>query len=51
MSDPIDVVELARELARIASTTHDRETARLLLEVIERLLGAAGLPGGERMSD
>ncbi|MGC1409458.1 MAG: hypothetical protein WA864_10995 [Acetobacteraceae bacterium] len=46
MSDKIDVIELAREIARIASTTNDPETGRLLLELIERLLQAIGLPPG-----
>lgn len=44
MSDKFDVVELARELARIASTTSDPETGRLLLELVDRLLRQAGLP-------
>ena len=46
MTDKIDVVELAHELARIASTTRDPETGRQLMEVVERILGAAGLPPG-----
>ena len=44
MTDGINVLELARELARIASTTSDLETAQLLMELVERLLVAAGLP-------
>jgi hypothetical protein len=44
MSDRIDVVELAREIAKIASTTTDPETGRLLMELVERLLEQAGLP-------
>ena len=46
MTEPIDVVELAHELARIASTTRDPETGRLLMAVVERILQAAGLPPG-----
>ena len=44
MSAKIDNVELARALAEIARTTTDQNTARLLLELIERLLREAGLP-------
>jgi hypothetical protein len=51
MNGPIDIVDLAEELARIAAATTDRETARRLMEIVERLLGAAGMsrdgePGG-----
>jgi hypothetical protein len=47
MQDAIDLVELARGIARIASTTTDPETARALLELIEELMQAAGLPPGK----
>jgi hypothetical protein len=46
MSDKIDVVELAHELTKIASTTSDPETSRQLMEVVERILSAVGLPPG-----
>jgi len=46
MTDKIDVVELAHALTRIASTTSDPETGRQLMEVVERILSAAGLPPG-----
>lgn len=44
MTEPLDVVELAHELTRIASTTRDPDTGRALMEVVERILRAAGLP-------
>jgi hypothetical protein len=44
MSDKADSVSLARELAHIASTTTDPETARQLMELVDRLLTQAGLP-------
>ena len=47
MTDTIDVVELAHELIKIASTTGDPETGRQLMEIAERILRAAGLPLGE----
>jgi hypothetical protein len=50
MSDRVDIVELAREIAKIASATTDSETAQLLLVVVERLLRAAGLPSGDDRS-
>jgi hypothetical protein len=46
MNDKNDVVELAREIAEIASLTTDPETGRLLMELVERLLRQAGLPPG-----
>ena len=46
MTDKIDVVELAHELARIASATRDPETGRQLMGIVERILAAAGLPPG-----
>jgi hypothetical protein len=46
----MDIVELAREIAKIASTTTDEETARLLLGVVERLLRTAGLPSSHDRS-
>jgi hypothetical protein len=56
MTEQISIVELAHELAAIASTTMDPETGRLLTELVERLLEAAGLPpddegGGELPSE
>ena len=57
MNDTIDAVELAHELAEIARTTTDADTGRRLIEVVERLLVAAGLPlddgegGGELPTD
>jgi hypothetical protein len=47
MNDAPDIVELATELAGIASATSDPETARRLMVVVERLLAAAGLPREE----
>jgi len=47
MSGPEDLIELARELARLASTTTDPVTARRLVEIVERLLTEAGLPPDE----
>ena len=44
MTEKIDVVELAHELTKIASTTNDPETGRQLMEVVERILRAMGLP-------
>ena len=51
MSDPIDVLELARELAKLAATTRDQETGRQLMELVEKLLRATGLPAGDQVSD
>ena len=42
--DATELVELARELAAIASTTTDPETGRQLMDVVARLLSDAGLP-------
>jgi hypothetical protein len=42
-----DFVELARELAGLASMTTDPVTARRLIEIVERLLAEAGLPPDE----
>ncbi|HUB11308.1 MAG TPA: hypothetical protein VMB34_05060 [Acetobacteraceae bacterium] len=44
MNQTVDPVELARELAKIASTTNDPATAQRLLQLIERLVSIAGLP-------
>jgi hypothetical protein len=44
MSHVIDLVELAHEIAGIASTTTDPETGRRLLKLVEKLMQAAGLP-------
>ncbi len=46
MADKIDVAELAREIAKIASTTSDPETGRRLMEIVEILMRAVGLPPG-----
>ncbi len=46
MSDRINVADLAREIATIASTTNDPETGRLLMELVDRLLREAGSPPG-----
>jgi hypothetical protein len=46
MSEKVDIVNLAHELAEIASTTSDPETGRRLMEVVEKILRAAGLPSG-----
>jgi len=40
----IDIVELAHDIATIASRTSDAETGRRLMAVVERMLQAAGLP-------
>jgi division protein CdvB (Snf7/Vps24/ESCRT-III family) len=40
----IDLAQLAREIAEIARTTKDPDTARQLLELVEMLLREAGLP-------
>jgi hypothetical protein len=45
VADQIDVIELARELAEIARTTTDAKTGERLIELINRLLREAGLPG------
>lgn len=42
----IDVAELARDLAKIAGATSDPETGRQLMEIVERLHQALGLPPG-----
>jgi hypothetical protein len=47
----IDPAELAGEIADIARTTTDAETARSLLELAGRLLSEAGLPGGQGGGD
>ncbi|HTI79815.1 MAG TPA: hypothetical protein VL614_05130 [Acetobacteraceae bacterium] len=48
MTGAEDFVELARELASIASATTDPAAARRLVEIVERLLSEAGLPPGEQ---
>ena len=50
MTDNIDIADLAEQIAHIASTTKDPDTARRLMALVGRLLTAAGLPdegGGE----
>jgi hypothetical protein len=44
MSDKIDVLELAHEIAEIARRTRDADTGRRLMDLVERLLRASGLP-------
>jgi hypothetical protein len=48
MATEIDVEELAREIAEIASTTRDPDTGRRLMELVERLLREAGMGPGDR---
>ncbi|HME24689.1 MAG TPA: hypothetical protein VKI44_25725 [Acetobacteraceae bacterium] len=43
MNNKIDLEELAREIAEIASSTNDSDTGRQLMELVERLLTEAGL--------
>ena len=47
MNDPIDSVDLAGELASIASATNDPATAQHLMEIVEHLLVEAGLPSSD----
>ena len=49
MSSDTDLMELAHELARIASRTDDTETGRQLMLVVHRLLTEAGLPTAEQL--
>lgn len=44
MTNPIDVAELAHDLTKIASATSDPETGRQLMEIVERIYHALGLP-------
>jgi hypothetical protein len=44
MTNKIDIVELAHEVAEIARTTTDPKTGRLLIELVNKLLRGAGLP-------
>ena len=44
MSTGFDPVEIANTIAEIASKTQEPETARRLMELVNRLLTAAGLP-------
>ena len=44
MADTSDPVELAREIAKIASKTTDPNTAWQLGDLMDRLLTEAGLP-------
>jgi hypothetical protein len=43
MANEVDLERLAREVAEIASTTNDPDTAQRLMELVERLLREAGL--------
>lgn len=49
MGDDTDLMELAHELARIASRTDDAETGRLLMLMVHRLLTKAGLPAADEL--
>jgi hypothetical protein len=44
MAYAIDLVQLACDIAAIASTTRDPETGRHLVKLVDRLLTASGLP-------
>jgi hypothetical protein len=44
MCDELDPLELANAIAEIARTTHDPETGMRLLQLVNQLLTAAGLP-------
>jgi hypothetical protein len=44
MTDAIDPIDLAHQLARVASESAEPRTASRLMEVVERLLTEAGLP-------
>ena len=44
MGNSINVIELARAIAEIASQTRDSDTAVQLVEMVDRLLTKAGLP-------
>jgi hypothetical protein len=46
MDDKIDVAELARKIAKIAGSTSDLDTGRQLMEIVEMLMRAVGLPPG-----
>ena len=43
MANEVDLEKLAREVAEIAATTNDPDTAQRLMELVERLLREAGL--------
>jgi hypothetical protein len=52
MADAIDLVQLACDIAAIASTIGDPETGRRLVNLVDRLLTTAGLPlAGEPGAD
>jgi hypothetical protein len=46
MVGTIDIMELARQIAKIASSTTDPETGHQLMEILEMLMRSAGLPLG-----
>ncbi len=50
MADKIDVAELAREIAKIASTTCDPETGRRLMEIVEISDEGGRAAAGNRLS-
>jgi hypothetical protein len=43
MANEVDLEKLAHEVAEIAATTNDPDTAQRLMELVERLLREAGL--------
>lgn len=47
MSERTEIADLADELAEIARKTPDRETGRLLMELVHRLWTDAGLDADE----
>lgn len=49
MGSDTDLMELAHELAKIASSTDDAETGRLLMLMVHQLMTEAGLPTAEEM--
>jgi hypothetical protein len=44
MPDQADILEVAQELAAIASECGDETAALRIMEIVERLMVAAGLP-------
>jgi hypothetical protein len=43
MANNVDLEELARVIAEIASTTNDPDTAQRLMELVRRLITEAGV--------
>jgi len=50
MTTSVDLMEVARELGEIAAASSDPETGRRLVNLVNRLLTAAGLPPDEEAS-